>query len=149
MKTWLFVWNPNNWKWDGTVDGYNELRMEIAQVGCTYAKWSCGITKSIQKGDRIFLIRLGAASRGIVASGYAQTGVFEGTHWDSEKAAMVKKARRIYICYDKILDIDRGEVLPYETLVGLNPSYHWSPQSSGVSVPEETAERIEAIWKTM
>lgn len=148
MKTWLFIWNPKNWEWTDLNDGYNELRNDIKQIGYGFLKWSCGINKSICKGDRIFIIRLGTANRGIVASGYAESNVFEGTHWNVEKQAAGKRARRVYIRVDKILDIDAGECLPYEKLQYIDRHYHWSPQASGVSIPDETANRIELHWKT-
>ncbi len=147
MKTWLFTWNPNNWQWDTTVDGYNELRKEISQIGFTIAKWSCGINKSIEMGDRIFLIRLGTKDRGIVASGYAETKVFKGTHWNKDKAAEGLETRRIYIRFDRILNIDAGEYLPYEKLIEIDKEYHWSPQASGVNIPIKTAEKLEKAWK--
>ena len=124
------------------------MRNDISQLGCAYAKWSCGVNKSIQKDDRVFLIRLGTKDRGIVASGYAETGVFEGTHWDTKKAIAGVSTRQIYIRFDKILNINIGEYLPYEKLQYIDHSYHWSPQASGVSIPEETAKRLEIHWKT-
>lgn len=148
MKTWLFIWNPNNYKWDDKTYGYNELRNDISQLGYAYGKWSSGINKSIRKGDRVFLIRLGTKDRGIVASGYAETMVFEGTHWDEKRAETGKKARRIYIRFDKILNIDAGEYLPYEKLQYIDHHYHWSPQGSGVSIPDDTVSRLEIHWKT-
>ncbi len=147
MKTWLFVWNPQYYVWNDRLYGYNELRSDLLQTGHAYDKWSCGVNKSISKGDRIFLIRLGIKARGIVASGYAESCVFEGQHWDEEKAVAGKKARRIYICFDKILNIDAGEILPYETLQQIDQHYHWSSQASGVSIPEDTAERLEKYWR--
>ncbi len=148
MKTWLFVWNPKNYKWDDKTYGYNELRNDISQIGYGYGKWSCGVNKSICKGDRIFLIRLASKTRGIVASGYAETGVFEGTHWDENKAEAGKTARRIVVRFDKILNIDAGEVFPYENLQYIDHNYHWSPQGSGVLIPDKTVERIEIYWKS-
>lgn len=148
MKTWLFTWNPNNYKWDDQIYGYKELRKDISQTGCAFGKWSCGVNKSICKGDRIFLIRLGANARGIVASGFAETGVFEGSHWDLQKAAEGAVTRRIYIRFDKILNIDADELLPYEKLQYIDHHYHWSPQGSGVSIPDDTATRLEIHWKT-
>lgn len=148
MKTWLFIWNPKNYKWDDPLFGYNELRNDISHIGYAFDKWSCGMNKSIVKGDRIFLIRLGTKNRGIVASGYAETGVFEGTHWDIKKAAAEIPARRIYIRFDKILNIDAGEYLPYEKLQYLDHHFHWTPQGSGVTIPNDTAERLEIHWKT-
>ena len=147
MKYWLFVWNPKNFKWDDQIYGYNELRNDISQIRYAYGKWSCGVNKSICRGDRIFLIRLATKDRGIVASGYAETDVFEGTHWDEKKAEAGKTARRIVIRFDKILDIDAGEYLPYEKLQYIDCNYHWSPQGSGVSIPNEIAERLEIHWR--
>ena len=123
MKSWLFVWNPKHFKWDDQIYGYNELRNDISRIGYAYGKWSCGVNKSICKGDRVFLIRLGTKTRGIVASGFAETGVFEGTHWNNKEAELEKKARRIYLRFDKILDIDAGEYLPYEKLQSLDHHY--------------------------
>lgn len=148
MKSWLFVWNPNNYKWDDQTYGYNELRNDISQLRCAFGKWSCGVNKSICKGDRIFLIRLGVKARGIVASGFAETEVFEGSHWDHQKAAEGVVTRRIYIRFDKILNIDADEFLPYEKLQYIDHHYHWSPQGSGVSIPDDTVARLEVHWKT-
>lgn len=60
-------------------------------VGKAFSKWTCGVNKSIKAGDRVFLIKLGLEPKGIVASGIAITDVFEGTHWDDEKATEGKK----------------------------------------------------------
>lgn len=148
MRTWLFAWNPTKYRWDEDKFGYNEMRSEISQIGCAYDHWSCGNNRSIEKGDRIFLICLGTKDRGIVASGYAQSGVFEGTHWDESKIAAGIKARRVYVRFDKILNIDAGEKLPYEILKEIDGNYKWSTQISGVSFPHETAAILEKYWKS-
>ena len=82
MKTWLFTWNRDRWPWDDKLYGYKELISNIQQIGHAYAVWTCGVNKSIQPGDRIFLIKLGSKPKGIVASGTAISPVFEGNHWD-------------------------------------------------------------------
>lgn len=146
MKTWLLTWNPGLWGWNDGIDGYREMLQEVESMHFSYAKWTCGINKSILPGDRIFLIRLGVAPKGMVASGYAISPVFEGTHWNPEKRAAGKKARRIYIRFDKILDVDKG-ILEMDDLKQIGPSMHWSTQSSGISIPDETASRLELVWK--
>lgn len=80
MKTWLFTWNRDRWPWDDKLSGYKELISNIHQIGHAYTVWTCGVNKSIQPGDRIFLIKLGSKPKGIVASGTAISPVFEGTH---------------------------------------------------------------------
>lgn len=72
--------------------------------------------------------------------------MFEGTHWNFGKAEAGIAARRVYIRFDKILDIDAGECLPYETLLKIDPKYHWSPQASGVSIPVDTARFLDEYW---
>jgi 5-methylcytosine-specific restriction protein A len=49
-KTFLFGWNPKRWTWE-------TLEQDIEQVDLTgkcNQRWSCGNTKSMQPGDRIF-----------------------------------------------------------------------------------------------
>lgn len=147
MRTWLFTWNKERWAWDGIFDGYKELKSDIEQVGHAYLKWSCGVNKSIQPGDRIFLIKLGEMPKGIVASGYAKSFVLEGAHWDSEKRKAGRKARRVYVDFDTILDYETDEILPFDELKEISADYKWSAQASGVSIPDDIAEKIEEAWK--
>lgn len=149
MKTWLFTWNPSRWTWDDKFDGYLEMKNQIAQTGASFRTWSCGNNKSIKKGDRIFLIRLGVEPRGIMASGYAATDVFEGPHWDAQKEALGIKCRRLFIEFDKIQDPLSENILPMDTLMEINPKYKWSSQTSGIEIPEHIAEEVEKTWKSI
>ena len=119
---------------------------EVNSAGFSYCKWTCGVNKSIAPGDRIFLIRLGVEPRGMIASGYAVSPVFEGTHWDPDKRAAGRRARRVYIRFDKILDIN-GRILGMDELKQISGSMSWSSQSSGISIPDETASLLELAWE--
>ena len=147
MKTWLFTWNPKRWLWDDKYHGYLEMKHQISQVGRSFATWSCGMNKSIIAGDRIFLIRLGVEPRGIIASGYAATDVFEGPHWDHERAAAGDSCRRIFIEFDKILDAENETIVPIDLLKSKFPSVSWSSQSSGIEIPLSVAMDVESIWR--
>ena len=59
---------------------------------------------------------------------------------------MGKKARRIYIQFDKILDYDTDTILPYDVLQELAPDYHWSSQASGIEIPKNVRDKIEVEW---
>lgn len=63
-----------------------------------------------------------------------------------EKNALGKKARRIYIQFDKILDYETDAILPYDELEHLAPDYHWSTQSSGIEIPKNVWDGIEEKW---
>ena len=146
MNTWLFIWNPKLYAWDGWLDSCTELKSDLEQCGIAYLKWTCGVNKSIHTGDRIFLIRLGEEPRGIVASGHAASDVFEGIHWDLSKRKSGQKARRVYIKLDKIIDHKSGQVLTYAELEKLSTQYCWSPRCSGVSIPKNVADALEQKW---
>lgn len=146
MKTWLFTWNPSRWSWDDLYGGYKEMMHQISQTGKSFATWSCGVNKSITKGDRIFLIRLGEDPRGIVASGYASTSVFEGPHWDTERARKGDTSRRIFIEFDRIVDPSSDEIIPIENLKEQFPQVCWSSQASGIEIPEPVAQSLEDLW---
>ena len=149
MRTWLFTWNPKRWQWDDKYDGYLEMKHQIAQVGRSFATWSCGVSKSIKAGDRIFLIRLGVEPRGIIASGFAATDVFEGPHWDPERAAAGDSCKRIFIEFDRILDVDNDAIVPIDLLKNRFPSVCWSSQSSGIQIPANVATDVETIWMSV
>ena len=149
MRTWLFTWNPSRYAWDDKYDGYLEMKNQISQAGITYNSWSCGNNKSIKKKDRIFLIRLGVEPRGIMASGYAATDVFEGPHWDAQKEALGIKCRRLFIEFDKIQDPLSENIISMDKLLEINPKYKWSSQMSGIEIPDHIADEVEKIWKNV
>ena len=147
MRTWLFTWNPSRWQWNDKFDGYLEMKNQIKQTDVSYSTWSCGNNKSIKKGDRIFLIRLGVEPRGIMASGHAATDVFEGPHWDAERDALGIKCRRIFIEFDRIQDPIAEEIILMDKLMEINPKYKWSSQTSGIEIPTHIADEVEKAWK--
>ena len=149
MRSWLLTWNPKRWHWDDRYDGYWEMRHQIEQVGKAYFTWSCGMNKSIRAGDRFFLIRLGEDPRGIVASGFAATDVFEGPHWDPIRAANGDNCRRIYIEFDIILDAENEPIIPIEFLKTCFPEVCWSSQTSGIEIPSRVVDEIEQIWEAL
>ena len=146
MNYWLLTWNPKRWDWNERLGGYLDLMDRIQQVGKVFERWSTGVNVSIKEGDRVFLIRLGEDPRGIVASGYAATNVFKSPHWEDHRAIKGEFSKHIYVQFDKILDI-KDSPLPMSILKEISPSFKWSSQASGISIPEEIALQLERIWK--
>ena len=146
MNYWLLTRNPKRWGWNERLGGYLDLMNRIQQVGKVFERWSTGVNVSIKEGDRVFLIRLGEDPRGIVASGYAATNVFKSPHWEDHRAEKGDLSKHIYVEFDKILDI-KDSPLPMSILKVISPSFKWSSQASGISIPEEIALKLEEIWK--
>lgn len=126
MSAFLLTWNPAYW--DGEITNPSD--------------WSCGNSKKVKPGDRLFLIRLGSEPRGIVASGHSLTDAFE----DDEGILRVRMA------VDTLLDLDTEEIFSRESLVALNAGLaqpmNWSARISGTQIPEIVAGRLEEAWIT-
>lgn len=139
MKTYLFVWNPKRWTWE-------TLEQDIEQVDLTgkcSQRWSCGNTKSIQPGDRIFLAKVGTKPKGIIGAGFATTEPFAERHWSDEN----KKAFYIDIDFEVLLNPDSEPILNFDILKTDNFSQqNWTPQASGISIKPELVDELEAIW---
>jgi 5-methylcytosine-specific restriction enzyme A len=82
MSAYLITWSPKRWMWE---DLPKRIR-EIKRKGFCVTDWSCGNNKSIEKGDRLFLLRQGEEPRGVVGAGWADSEPYAEIHWREEKA---------------------------------------------------------------
>lgn len=78
MATYLLTWNPNRWVWENL----QECIEKVNEFGFSETSWSCGVTKRIISGDRVFLMKLGGEPKGIMASGWVTREVYQDLHWD-------------------------------------------------------------------
>ncbi len=141
-SAWLLTWNPNNWEWKD----YNKAIKDIKSGKIYIEKWSC-VNTHVEIGDRVFLIMLGLSDKnGIMASGYANSTVYEAEHWDEQKKNQGIKAKRIDVKFDTILDYESEEILMQSELNVLFPEQQWSPQGSGITIKEEYRNDLEARW---
>jgi len=138
MTTYLLSWNPKVWEW-------KNIQANIAKVarnGYSEMQWSTGVTKKIKEGDRVFVMKLGVEPRGIVASGWATSDVKQSDNYKTTS----KTALYIDGYFDVILE--PNAVLPIEFLQNdvLYKKVHWTPQASGMSIPDDVAEKLERDW---
>ena len=136
MKTFLFVHNPNKWKWENI----DSAILEINQKGVHFEKWSIRSHKQVSIGDRAFLMRLGSnvKNKGIIGSGYVNTEPFLSEHW-SENGEMVK---RVIIEFETL---SKEPIISLEELQKLT-AYNWTPQSSGIEITERVVRELEELW---
>lgn len=109
MNTFLFAWNPNRWDWTDLEESIDQLET----VGYVERRWSCGNSKSIKKGDRVFLIRLGKEPRGIMGSGYAKSSYYVAPHWDGTEG---KTTNYIDIEFDILINPNENTLFDKESL---------------------------------
>lgn len=143
MKTYLLAWNPKRWKWDNIA----KMSEDVKLGKIVHDRWSTGVSRQQQKGDRFFLIRLGEEPKGIFASGIIIRDSFEDLHWDEEKSLLGETTNHVEIQYDVLLDPNTEPILPRELLNDPPLStMHWDTRMSGVQIPDDVVMELEKIW---
>ncbi|MEQ1644447.1 MAG: HNH endonuclease [Pyrinomonadaceae bacterium] len=139
MSAYLLLWNPKKWDW-------TSLEADIVTVdltGRSSQRWSCGVTKSIQPGDRIFLLRVGREPKGIIGAGFAYSNPFYEQHWSGE----ARNTLYIDVDFEVLLNADIEPVLLTKSLeTGLLDKQNWHPQASGTSVKSDLLDELEQVW---
>lgn len=143
MSTYLLAWNPRRWNWKNLAT----QALQTARGETVAGGWTC-VNGNVKKGDRLFLVRLGEEPRGIMASGWAQGGVEPGPHYDPALCAQGKESDYVDYEFECLLDPHIDAPLPLNELTSRALSkVHWSPQGSGVRIPEDAAAELELLWE--
>lgn len=139
MRAYLFAWNQEKFAWPK----HQEVLNQLATEGKANIRWSCGNTRVIAPGDRMFLIKIGSQPKGMVASGYVTRAPFYDAHWqDPQKQTLFVEAE-LDCLFDPAVDSLLGlDVLATGTLA----SQRWTPQSSGISIKPELVHELESVW---
>ncbi len=143
MTAVLLTWNPKNWDWKELP----ALIVGLANGRLEDQRWSCGNTRAIEVGTRVFLLRQGVEPKGIVASGWTTRGPFVDTHWDADRAAKGDSANYIEFRADELLDASKTDPLDVrgfssDPLTRVN----WNTQVSGIRLDEDAAFALEKAW---
>lgn len=143
MSTYLLTWSPKKWPWRDLQD----LIDEIVRRGSCLTDWSCGNNKSIEKGDRLFLLRQGEEPRGIVGAGWAESGPYEEIHWREEKARLGRTTMFLKVRWEKLLNPETESIFPREWLnEGALSKVNWNTQISGIVIRPDAARVLEERW---
>lgn len=143
MDTYLLTRNPK--KSAQSWQTFARDAEEWERTGVFSGRWSCGHTRRIRRGDRVFLLQQGAEPRGIMASGRVTRGSHENAHWNP--AAGSSMAWYVYVRWDVLLDPDKCVLAKRDLPQGKAARKLWNSQSSGVSIPCEIAKDLERAWR--
>lgn len=143
MAAYLLTYNPKLWHWGNIQECVEAIR----QVGYHAGSWTCGSTRRIAPGDRLFIIQLAVRRRGIFASGRATSAVYAAPHWIESKRLQGQVCRCVDFHLDALLDPDHDPIFPYERLMDDYPQVRWGARSSGVGIPDAVADPLEAAWQ--
>ena len=134
MKAYLLTWNPTKWNW-------RDIRAARSAAANSYKiEWRCR-NSHVQPGDLLVWMCVGSHPqypKGIFAIGEAigRTAISP----TSVRRYVPTRVKELRIPgEDKIIALD---VLRRE----FGRSYNWTPQGSGVTLPETIAERVLELW---
>lgn len=141
--TYLLTFNPEKaYKWEDLRDCIDDVR----DHGFYATSWSCGRNRKITAGDRVFMMRQGHRSgerRGIFASGWATSDVYQQEHWDVKGGLALYVPIRLYA----LLDSDSEGILS-RSMLKEDPlsGGPWDARTGGVEIPGEIAAELEREW---
>lgn len=140
MRTFLLTWNPKKWPWSTLDADYDLARKQ----GFFDDRWSCGRSKRIRAGDRVFLLRQGIEPRGILASGFATSDEpFPADHFTQAGSV----ALYVMVRFDVLLHPDREPIFPRGRLDSdVLAAVHWDTQASGITIAPDAAVELEELW---
>ena len=138
MATYLYTWNPNRWAWSEQADAIYRVNNDKPYDMC----WSCGNTRRIEIGDTFLLMKLGVEPKGIIGCGYIASTPYELPHWDPEKANSGMLALRTDLLFKALSEVP---IVSLGHLQDQHPSYNWTPQGGGLSVPEIIADDVLSL----
>ena len=135
MSAYLYTWNPTKWNWKDFQYAVYCMNNDEPYD----RRWSCGNTKRIEIGDLFFLMRLGVEPKGIIGCGYVLSIPYKEVHWDQKK-----KAKGKAILYTDLFfsTLSENPIFPIEFLQDRFSDYNWTPQASGISVPDKIASEL-------
>ena len=140
-RAFLLTWNPKKWRWPRHK---YEKEVAVTGEGDSYPlNWSCGNTKKINSGDRLYMVRLNN-QRGIIGSGRAERKPDYGPHWDESRTDEI-----LYVEGRSDALLPEGKQLPMEMLKKADLGIAWDNLlKSGNQVPDESAARLEEMWQS-
>ena len=136
MRAYLFGWNPIKFKWENIDDDIKTLK----QAGTLEDNWSVVSHKTIQPGDRAYIVRVAVEPKGIFASGTVISAPYPA----------VRSGRsyfRTNIALDILLNPDKERILSLDILkTGNLAAQMWTPQASGIAIRPQFVEDLEGVW---
>ncbi|PRZ08601.1 uncharacterized protein DUF3883 [Isoptericola sp. CG 20/1183] len=139
MVAVLMTWNPARYPQFG--DNWDDELAATEAGGLTEGQWSVGNRRSIPLGQRAYLLRQGPEPRGIIASGWTTTEVFEEEHYDDPS----RQAHYVEVVWDQLTPLD--DPLPTADLLAKVPEVSWNNlMRSGVDAPDSAVITIDELW---
>lgn len=139
---YLLTWNPSA----KSLEEMSALVDRFTVSEPLEFDWSSGNRRSMEIGDRVFLLRQGSGGpRGLVGVGEVVREVQEEPHRKSEKREAGRKSLMVGVRWSAL------SVEPFVDLSSLvsltDERMLWASQAGGVAIDEDIRDRLESIWR--
>jgi 5-methylcytosine-specific restriction enzyme A len=140
MATFLLTWNPRRTPWVDLLE--TALRVNTGEA--VLRSWSCGNTRRINPGDRLFLHRQGKVDPGLIGSAWATSAPYQDDHWEDQLGDAPDMAWYVELEWDVL---SSEAIIARDRLLDRFSGVNWNTQASGISIPEAVAHLIEQEWQ--
>ncbi|HRN51917.1 MAG TPA: AAA family ATPase [Gemmatimonadaceae bacterium] len=143
-ETYLLLWNPGLFPWDN----HREVAASVTAGKSQTLEWSTGARKQMPVGSHVLLTRVGRDQPGVVLSGTTVAPVETRAHFDPARATAGDTANYVKFRVDLMVDVaERAPLDLRDRFDQAFRSYNWTPQASGIVVPDEIASRALTVWR--
>ena len=143
MPTYLLKWDATRWDWRNI----REQSEAVLHGQPVTRAWTCGNSRRIFPGDRVFILRVGREPRGIVAAGVVTRGSYDSPTNEFQDGARGKGTLCVDVKFDSIVEPRQDAGIPRAALgQGGLAAFPWDNQASGSAVPDAVASALELAW---
>lgn len=136
-------------RWDPAISSYTMARLDADMEEWAKGFWDYDFDWSVyewqnaRNGDRFFMLRTGEGNTGIFAAGRFTTEPYKGKDW----AGNGRETYYMQMDFEAVFHPERTEIISTEELERELPNIDWHKGHSGEMVDNETADRLELMWR--
>lgn len=145
MPTYLLTWNPKKSPGDERDLRQYVRRLAAGQAPATH--WRAGNNQQIKFGDRVFFLKQGPDSPGLMGAGWVTRGSYWKPHYNPVLARAGRQSLYIRIRWESLVTPE--DILPKAELrrLLLLSEGLLKVACSGPLIPPEFAARLERAWR--
>lgn len=146
MATYLMSWDPTRWDWRNL----KEQADQVARGTPVVRQWSCGSNRRIFSGDIVYFIRQGREPRGLFARAEVVRGSYEASNVSVQDALRGRNTLVVDVRFTELENASSRVLIPRQSLSAVPfGAFRWDIKESGVRIPDEVAEVLEATWQRL
>ncbi len=142
VPTYLLAWNPRRDPWEN----FAQQAARTDRGAGIATRWSCGTTRNMPTGSRVYLMHLGKEPKGIIGVGRVTHAPFEDAQWDGQRRNHSEKSWLVGVRFEHLVAPGADEMIDLAQLKRISRATNWTPQASGIRLAGAVVGKLEALW---